>query len=184
MTAKLPPQLAYTPINAVEYSQQAAIVTALTQGVQEILEEMQLKAQLFGLWMDDPDLCDPEWLDFLAYLNGWGGDYWDGSWEPTIKRALIKNSDWVWRNQTTPAILPYLFGVFGLQATLKRSRGWILGPTPTGTKFPQTLSGDWKNVKIQVPANYKPSTREYQLVKQITETWKPAWVEFLIEILP
>ncbi|MBW4636351.1 MAG: hypothetical protein KME30_32080 [Iphinoe sp. HA4291-MV1] len=149
---------------------------------QEIVDALTSKiAELYALWdgyLDtyerdrlDPATCFESWLDTLAEWAGWG-DYWDSSWSVAIKRKLIKNSDYIWANRGNREILPYLFGVFGLNARLEPDTGWMLGVAT----LPVSLGGDPFSYVIRLPTSYAVGTPEYTLVNRLVKNFLPCWI--------
>lgn len=121
----------------------------------------------------NPETCLPNWLDQLAYYHGWG-DVWDSSWEEEVKRELIKNSDYIWRNRGNREILPYLFEIFGLEATLVPQTGIILGVST----IPDFFLSDPFSYIIEYNRNYTNNSPQYKIIVRLVRDFLPCWCSF------
>lgn len=64
----------------------------------------------------DPRNCDSEWLDWLAQLAGYTGEYWDPVWPDSVKRELIANAyTAVWPNLGTQYCLDFVLDTLEIQ---------------------------------------------------------------------
>lgn len=63
----------------------------------------------------DPTTANEKYLDYLAYLVGLSGNYWDSRWTPEIKRKLIAASHtYLWSSKGTLGVLKFVLDVHGI----------------------------------------------------------------------
>ena len=62
--------------------------------------------------------CDADWIDFVAYLSGFSGEYWDKAWSMATKRAIASKANWIWSNKGTKAVLEYILNAVNLSAVI------------------------------------------------------------------
>ena len=151
--------------------EQENIADALTAGFSEKISQYNREIDNYGASYLNPATCKPEWLDYLSQVAGWGS-LWDSSWAIATKRILLANTDRIWRTRGSKLILPYLFSVFGLDAVLSPSTGFILNQT----LFPGDLSADPFSYTIKVPASYTAVSPEYLLIKRLIRDFLPCWI--------
>lgn len=160
------------PLVYQQDAEQLEIADALTQGI----------AEKYSYWIDiianyetkflDPETAEEEWLDTLSRWSGWG-NYWDSSWSVEIKRKLLKNTDFIWRNRGNKELLPLLFNIFNLNAQLIPQSGIILGVST----LPGTFTNDPFSYQISVPSNYIPGSYEYILIQRLLKQFTPCWYQ-------
>lgn len=150
---------------------QEMIADALTRGIDELLSNWDLRLDNYYRERLDPSSADELWLDLLAAWSGWG-NYWDSSWSVAIKRQLLTQTNYIWSNRGNKEILPFLFKVFGLNATLAPNSGWIVGTSTV----PVTLAADPFSYVIQIPANYTTGSPEYVLIRKLVKQFLPCWI--------
>ncbi|TFI51009.1 hypothetical protein BLD44_028450 [Mastigocladus laminosus UU774] len=61
----------------------------------------------------NPLTCDESWLDYLALLLGFTGEYWSKSYPVTVKRTLL-NAAWsfLWEKRGTREVLEFVLETF------------------------------------------------------------------------
>ena len=67
----------------------------------------------------DPALCPEQYLDYIAYLYGFSGSYWEPTWSPTQKRAFLSNAIYFWNYRGTKGALEKAIECLGYEITLK-----------------------------------------------------------------
>ncbi len=149
------------------------IADALTRAIAELFAEYSDLLANYERDYLNPDTCLESWLDTLAFWVGWG-DYWDSTWSVPVKRKLIKDADYIWSNRGNREIMPYLFSVFGLDATLASSTGFILGRTT----LPGVFGGGPFSYVIKVNANYTIGTNERSLIDKLVRLFLPCWCAY------
>lgn len=152
---------------------QTLIADALTRSPSDTYDRLIETLRNYPSLYLDPATALPEWLDVLAYWGGWG-DYWDGSWTVAQKRSLLTHNDYIWRNRGNREILPFLFGVFGLNASLKPLGGFILNSATLGGTA--TLGTDPFNFAIAIPTIYGVGSPERRLISKLAKNFLPCWI--------
>lgn len=122
-----------------------------------------------------PATCKPEWLDYLSQTAGWG-DIWDSSWSVQAKRSLLVNNDYIWRTRGSQLILPFLFSVFNLQASITPSTGFILNTTT----LPGAMDADPFSYTITVSPSYVSGSPERSLIIRLVRHFLPCWISVTI----
>ena|GEM_PF-2044415 len=121
----------------------------------------------------DPDLCDEQYLDFLAGLFGWSGIYWNSSWPTPTKRTLLSRSfDKIWINKGSRETLTFIITAFGIPNLIIEGTSFIIGQSEVGDQL-----GDiaWEYV-IYLPTRYFRSPTEI-LVRQLDKLFSPVWTD-------
>lgn len=96
---------------------------ALTSGLDQLL--CQFKDALESIEEDwiDPDTCRQDVLDWRAEKEGLViPGFWDFTWQPEIKRSLIKKASWLFLNKGRAEVIEWLIALFKIEA-----RVYILG---------------------------------------------------------
>ncbi|MBW4633565.1 MAG: hypothetical protein KME30_17200 [Iphinoe sp. HA4291-MV1] len=156
--------------------EQFEISDALTRGVSDRIDFWTELLENLETYYLDPETCKVEWLDTLARWAGWG-ESWDSSVSELIKRKLLKNTSYIWRNRGNRDILPFLFSIYGLNATLKPQTGIILGVST----IPAYFASDPFSYLIKVPPSYTVGSPEYLLILRLLKQFAPCWVYFIID---
>lgn len=78
---------------------------------------MASKLSVDNLFVDylQPNTAKSSALDWLAQICGFTGEFWDATWDDTIKRQLIADSyRFIWPNRGNSDVLVYLIQLFQL----------------------------------------------------------------------
>lgn len=131
--------------------------------------------QLQDLWKDlcDPLTCLPEYLDYLAYLCGMSGSYWDKQWSIEVKRQLIASSHTVlWPLKGTEQVLSFVLGIHQIEHSI-----WVDG----NLTMPFTLSKAFGTAKfrfyLRLPLKYRRESKEFVEAKRTVRNFAPAVVK-------
>ncbi|MBW4443074.1 MAG: phage tail protein I [Plectolyngbya sp. WJT66-NPBG17] len=99
--------------NLPEVYQESEVSGWLSGTWDRFLIELKARIDEVALRQLDPDTCDEQWLDYLAALSGFTGDYWDSTWTPATKRVLIRNGlNYLWRLRGTQQVLEFVLQLF------------------------------------------------------------------------
>lgn len=107
--------------------------------------------------------CDEEWIDFVAYLGGFTGEYWDKSWPLGSKRLIASEANWIWSNKGTRQVLEYLFAALNLDVTIWAGEQFY----PDVTPLPAFLGEPTYQYWAIVPITYLRTSPEYRLADRI-----------------
>lgn len=154
-----------------ENAEQKEIADALTRSVSITYETLNYYLDNYYNFYLNPETCLPQWLDILAHYSGWGA-YWDSSWEILVKRILLINTDYIWRNRGNKIILPYLFNIFKLTVKFEPSNGFILSVST----LPELLLSDPFSYRVVIPQAYYVGSPQYILINRLIKQFLPCWV--------
>lgn len=148
-------------------------VDALTLWLDEKLASKATQMQ--NLWRDlcDPLTCYPEYLDFLAYLVGLSGSYWDTKWSTDVKRQLIAASHTkLWTLKGTAQLLLFVMQVHGIDCDL-----WTDGALVLSFAMPATFGSAQLRFYLRLPLKYKTDSKEWIEAQRTLRNFAPAIVE-------
>jgi hypothetical protein len=155
------------PVNGY---QDNAIADILTQFADEFL--IQAKGRLQDMERQvDPLQCDASWIDLLAVMAGFVGEYYDPTWPESIRRQLVANAfTLIWPYLGTQRVLDYLLTLFAIEYQWRFRGSFYLNITPMpgvmGTPIPQYF--------IVVPYRYARNSYEFQLTEKLRRLYAPA----------
>ena len=158
-----------------EDAEMREITDSLTRGIVSTISRYQLLISSFEADYLDPRTAKIEFLDAIAYYVGFS-NFWDVSWNESIKRQLLINVRYIFENRGNREVLSFLFSIFGLDARLVSTGGFILNKT----LFPGSLLADPFSFFVLIPDTYAENSTEYQLTKKITDYFTPCWVELIL----
>jgi hypothetical protein len=115
--------------------------------------------------------CDEVWLDVLAPLCGFTGDYWDKAWATEAKRLLISNSFInIWPNKGSKEVLSLVLNCFDIQHLITSRGNFILGTSTTGDPLGTSA---WEYI-IYLPTSYKYGDK-FKLTQKLNSLYGPCW---------
>jgi hypothetical protein len=114
--------------------------------------------------------CDADWIDFVAYLSGFSGEYWDKSWSMATKRAIASRANWIWSNKGTQAVIEYMIAAVGLTAVIWLGEGFVIGESIIGET---TLGEPEYQYFIQVPFLYDRDGAQFRLAEKLNRLYGP-----------
>ncbi|MBD2256642.1 phage tail protein [Pseudanabaena sp. FACHB-2040] len=119
----------------------------------------------------DPDNCDADWLDYLAPLCGWHGEYWDRAWPVTAKRTLLRNSyTLIWPSKGSQQVLSFVLTALGINHVIQQGQSFIIGVGQVGDPL-GLVAWDYD---IILPTSYY-GRPEAKLTERINELFGPCW---------
>jgi hypothetical protein len=121
----------------------------------------------------DPQTCDEEWLDFLAPLCGFYGDYWDRQWTLPAKRTLINNSyTLIWKNKGSRDVLSFVLDTLGIEHKIWVGQSFVLGVSQVS--IDRLGNAAWE-YKILLPDKYASDGKEFKLARKINKLFGCLW---------
>jgi phage tail-like protein len=121
----------------------------------------------------NPLLCDANWLDFLASLCGFTGDYWDKEWAEESKRVLLANSySFIWPNKGSRQALSFILNALFIEHKIYVEGAWVIGTSQLG--IDQLGSSNW-TYQILLPLKYNLEGVEFSLANKINRLYGPLW---------
>lgn len=130
-----------------------------------------LKAKIDEIFLRqlDPETCDHEWLDYLAALSGFVGDYWDARWDEGIKRTLIKQGlGFLWVRRGTRGVLDFVLKLFlGNQFDIWTESEFRADVTPLDAE----LGEPEFRYFIRLPLTFLRGGEEFRLAERINRLY-------------
>jgi Phage tail protein (Tail_P2_I) len=124
----------------------------------------------------DPLTCDPDYLDLLAPLCGFSGEYWDRNWSEEGKRALLAVAyTEIWINKGTKEVLEFVLNSLGVRALVEVSGDFRVDISEVGDRI-GTLPWDYT---IYLPPEYEDQPQE-TLTRRINYLFGVLWCEWRI----
>lgn len=121
----------------------------------------------------NPSTCDESFLDFLAILNGFTGEYWDKNWPTAAKRSILIKANWIWENKGSKIVLEYLLGVFAIDTGIWEATAFYAG----ATKLPATIGEPDFRYMVTLPLKYLRNSPEFKLAQKINKLFGPVVCE-------
>jgi len=119
----------------------------------------------------NPTTCDANWLDFLAGLTGFTGEYWDTLWPTPAKRKLIESAfALLWPSKGSIACISYVLTAFDILHIIQEGNSFIIGSSQVGDVL-GTVAWDYK---ILVPTTYY-GLPVIDLITKLDNLFGPCW---------
>jgi hypothetical protein len=119
----------------------------------------------------DPLTCNEKWLDYLAVLSGWIGEYWDTKWSVESKRILLSNSyTLIWANKGSTNVLSFVLLALGVRHFIKSGSSFLVGYSVVGDRI-GSIAWDYD---ILLPNDYYKTDIEI-LTRKINKLFGPCW---------
>jgi phage tail P2-like protein len=136
--------------------QDNSAVDAITKPID--LKLMSVKGTLEALAEAlDPVNCPVGYLDYVAYLNGFSGRYWDALWTNEVKRQLVTDARYIWANRGKAEIVSKVLTIHGITHDVWRTGSLTLPFTLTATfSTPQMLT------YIRLPLSYLRASTQWR----------------------
>ncbi len=151
------------------------VADALTSWVDQELSEKAALLQNFYKQLD-PALCDSDKLDFLAYLNGLSGNFWDSAWSDEVKRQLIANAHPVlWDKRGTATALRFVLDTHKIKYHL-----WLDGSSTMAFKMPTKMADPKLRFFIRLPITYPRHSKEWNEALRTARNFAPAIVGYRV----
>lgn len=118
----------------------------------------------------DPDTAPIAYLDYLAYLVGLSGSYWDSNWDPEIKRQFIRIAH------------PYLWPMRGTMAAIKKVLDthqlaysiWEDGESVLPFKMPKAFGSAKLRFYIRLGIQYRRNGQTFTEARRTISNFAPA----------
>lgn len=120
--------------------------------------------------------CDADWLDFVAALSGFTGQYWDKAWPVSAKRVIASNANYIWSNKGTKQVLQLVLSAFSLQGEIWQNAGFYAGVT----KLPATIGAATFRYYVRVPIVYARTGYEFRLVERLNRLFAPVFCKSVV----
>lgn len=145
---------------------------ALTSWVDEKLTAKAEQLQGFYLQLD-PNTADEASLDYLAWLCGLSGSYWDTEWSAQVKRSLIAAShNYLWANRGTLDVIKFVLDTHGIDYDI-----WQDGSSVIPFKMPRAFGANRLRFFVRLPLAYDRTSRQWREVERSLRNFAPAVVQ-------
>jgi Phage tail protein (Tail_P2_I) len=122
----------------------------------------------------NPLECDPEWLDLLAVMAGFTGEYWDKSWPVEVKRQLVFHAfTLIWANKGSEAVLRFLLDTFGINYDIWMGDQFLAGIDGAGS---EVGAPQWRYV-IRVGLEYLRNSDQFKLAEKLNRLYGPLFTD-------
>lgn len=130
----------------------------------------------------NPELCDEEYLDFLAPLCGWTEPYWSGDYPPESKRLLLKNSyTKIWNRKGTKDCISFVLTSLGIRHRIIIPGNFIIGVSQVSI---DPLGSTPYTFYVYLSNTYELDGYEFKLTDKMCQLFAPVWCEYLIDYDP
>ncbi|UKO99354.1 phage tail protein [Nostoc sp. UHCC 0870] len=152
------------------------VADCLTIHFDELLTETKAKVDDIPRQLN-PQTCDPIWLDFLAPLCGFTGEYWDRGWTTLAKRRLLTYSyQYIWSNKGSQDTLSLVLNCFSIRHVILSEGDFILGTSQVGDILGST---PWEYT-IYLPTAYIGNYK-VKLTEKLNRLFGPCWCKSQIK---
>lgn len=149
-----------------------AIADALTSWVDEKLTAKADQLQSFYLQLD-PNTASEEYLDYLAFLVGLSGSYWDTEWSAQVKTSLIAAShSYLWTNRGTLGVIEFVLKTHGITYDI-----WQDGISILPFTLPKAFGANRLRFFVRLPLRYARTSQEWREVERTLQCYAPAVVQ-------
>lgn len=129
-----------------------------------LLEDFHLSLQ--------PDTCPVDRLDYLGYLVGMSGPYWDIEWSSEVKRAMIRHAHGtLWPSKGTKVALNLILRIHNLPSEL-----WTDGDLRLSFPLGGIMGKPKLRFYLRVPLEIPRGSRKWNEVERTRRNWAPAIV--------
>lgn len=148
-----------------------ALVAALTEPVDRKYSEILALLESMPQKLTSAE-CPEEMLDYLAYLVGMSGEYWDTSWSAEVKRGFIQNAAMLWRLKGTQRCIETALGIHGITYNL-----WQSDSIRFPAKLPGTFGVRSLRFYIRLPLSYTRTSYGFLEAQRVLDNYKPVVVK-------
>lgn len=120
----------------------------------------------------DPSTCDANKLDYLAFLNGLSGSYWNTSWQESTKRTFIQYAhSELWQYRGTKRSLSFVLDTHQIKHRL-----WFDSSSLLPFTLPQVLGSYHLRFYIRLPISYVRDGWHWKEAQRTAKNFAPAIV--------
>jgi len=120
-----------------------------------------------------PDTAQDASLDYLAWLVGMSGQYWDRTWSSSVKRSMIRLAHPVlWRNRGTEDALRAVLDTHAIAYDI-----WTDGNLQLGFNLPGVFGTPKLRFFLRLPLSYLRSGPIFREARRTVANFSPALVQ-------
>ena len=151
------------------------VVAAVLGAVDDKLTQWQQLLATFHETLD-PATCPDGYLDYVAFLFGLSfSPYWDGSWSPSTKRAILAVQAWLRRYRGTVAAIKKVLGIQGVTFSYWQDSALVL-PFP----LPSVIGTARQKLYVLLPKTVGRTNREWRETVRTVKGYCPATTESVV----
>jgi Domain of unknown function (DUF4082)/Phage tail protein (Tail_P2_I) len=122
----------------------------------------------------NPGVCDAKWLDYLAPMYGFSGEYWNPIWTVAQKRAMLlaANSE-IWPILGTPYPIFTILNIFGITHSADFGSIFILDDSLQGLLDESLMGEIGDTAYIILPETYALDSVEYKFTELVVRLYSP-----------
>lgn len=143
----------------------------VTAWADEELSKVADRAQEFYKQVD-PVTADSKSLDFLAWLVGMSGEYWDTTWTDPVKRQMISLAYSLWKIRGTEASIRAVLEIHGMDHDI-----WQKSDLRLSFKFPGVFGKPDLRFIVRLPLKYHRAGKEFTEAQRTIRNFAPAVIE-------
>ena len=118
-----------------------------------------------------PETCPESYLDYLAFLCGLSGPYWDPKWTIAVKRLMIANAHKFWSNKGTLQTIKDILDIHSLTYSI-----WTNGALRVPFAIPAVFGRDDLRMYIRLPLVYQRISPQFKEAQRTARNYAPAVV--------
>ncbi|MFB2876860.1 phage tail protein I [Floridanema aerugineum] len=151
------------------------VADALTSWTDSKLVEKKEQLENFYKYLD-PDTCPDHLLDYLAFLVGMSGNYWDVKWSAKVKRDFIRYAHvFLWRTKGTLACIKKVLDIHELEYDIwSKARLYLTFKMGVNAKM---YESERLRLVVRVPFKYPRQRENWKEVERSLRNYAPAVVE-------
>lgn len=120
----------------------------------------------------DPATCPESLLDYLAWMVGLSNQFWDVTWQPSVKRAMIANAHYLFNHLGTLDTIRKVLDIHGLPYDI-----WTDGNLTLPFTLPGTFGKPRLRYFVRVPISVNRNGRGWMEVKRTIRNYSAAVVK-------
>ena len=119
-----------------------------------------------------PETCPAVYLDYLGYLCGLSGQYWDTKWSTAVKRLMVANTHKFWSDRGTMLTIKSVLDIHRLTYTL-----WTNGALRLPFTLPNTFGTDDLRLYVRLPLIFQRTSQQFKEAQRTLRNYAPAVVK-------
>ncbi len=120
----------------------------------------------------DPETTDDIWLDYLAFLVGLSGAYWDTKWSSGVKRQMIAQAHSLWGRRGTLKAIQQVLDTHSLTYSI-----WTNGSLRLAFGLPTTFGRDDLRLYVRLPLVFQRTSNEFKEAARALRNYSPAIIK-------
>lgn len=134
---------------------------------------VQVATLMETLWQYlEPEEAPESYLDYLAFLCGLSGTYWDTKWQPDVKRQLIKHAHKLWSSRGTLGAIQKVLEIHNIEHTI-----WSSGSLRLPFELPRMFGRDDLRIWVRLPLPYQRQSWQFKESQRTLRNYAPTIVQ-------